>query len=323
MPAKLSTPNSNFIRGRDLVLNEYNPLSIGMLGEIPMFIHQTWKSELMKQDYVNSFDNWSKLHPGFTHVLWTDEDNELLVSTWFPQYLPAYKWLPLIIQKTDFVRLMYLYRYGGIYADMDYVVYQALPDALPQLSGFMAVESPFSLNESLQNSLMISSPGHPLLLEALNIIDNTVFDLRRGKYKSIDLKNKLIGPILATFLTLSLTGPQVLDKAVTRLHMNMNRTRQERKLVASGDTSVNVESIHPASVSVGAPGALRASSGVDVISLDSSFFQGPVAAHLQHGTWMDSLPRQCTPIILVVTFALIALLFLVVLITFCATKYRK
>ena len=287
MPAKLSKPNSFYVRGRDLVLNEYTQPD--NIGEIPMFIHQTWKSDMMKQDYVNSFDNWSKLHPGFVHVLWTDEDNDLLVSTWFPEYLDSYKWLPLVIQKTDFVRLMYLYRYGGIYADMDYVAYKALPPCLPQLCGFMAVQSPFSLNENLQNSLMVSSPGHPVMLAALDIINQTVIDLRaRKKYPVFNLKNKLIGPVLATFLTLSLTGPQVLDKAVSRVVTSKKDFRTD----------------------------------LDVVYLDESFFKGPVAAHLQHSTWMEALPKKCVPLIMVAIVTLLALVAMIVLITHFASRRR-
>lgn len=293
MPAKLSKPNSYYVRGRDLVLNEFTqPDSVG---EVPMFIHQTWKSDMMKQDYVDSFDNWSKLHPGFLHVLWTDEDNLLLVKTWFPQYEASYNWLPIIIQKTDFVRLMYLYKYGGIYADLDYKAYKALPPCLPQLCGFMAVQSPFSLNENLQNSLMISSPGHSVVLEALEIINQTVMDLRaRVKYPGFNLKNKLIGPVLATFLTLSLTGPQVLDKAVSRVATNKTRISTDGSRME-----------------------------IDVVKLDEQFFKGPIAEHLQHSTWMEALPKKCVPLIMVAVVAFLILVAMIVLITYYSSRRQK
>lgn len=294
MPAKLSKPNGYFVRGRDLVLNEYTPPDT--VGEIPMFLHQTWKSELMKQDYVNSFDNWSKLHPGFTHVLWTDEDNDLLVSTWFPQYLSSYQWLPLVIQKTDFVRLMYLYRYGGIYADMDYVAHQAIPPCLPQLCGFMAVQSPFTLNENLQNSLMITSPGHPVVLEAMEVINQSVIDLKaRKKYPNFNLKNKLVGPLLALFVTLGLTGPQVLDKAVSRL------------ATSSRNKENNTESRLDQSV----------------VLLDQSFFKGPVAEHLQDSTWMTGIPKKLVPLIMLFVFSFLVLIAIVVLVTYYSSRRQR
>lgn len=293
MPAKLSKPNNYFVRGRDLVLKEYTQPN--NIGEIPMFLHQTWKSELMKQDYQNSFDNWSKLHPGFTHVLWTDEDNDLLVRTWFPQYLDSYNWLPIVIQKTDFVRLMYLYRYGGIYADLDYVAHKALPPCLPQLCGFMAVQSPFTLNENLQNSLMISSPGHPLVFEAMEIINQTVQDLRaRKKYPNFNLKNKLIGPVLATLLTLSLTGPRVLDKAASRIASTKKTQKDQEK--SRLDTSI--------------------------VYLDDSFFKGPVAEHLQDSNWIQGIHKKCLPLIALVILSFVLLITMVVLVTFYASRRR-
>jgi mannosyltransferase OCH1-like enzyme len=300
MPAKLSKPNNYYVRGRDLVFNEYT--HPGQIGEIPMFIHQTWKSDMMKDDYKHSFDNWSKLHPGFVHVLWTDDDNDLLVRNWFPQFLPSYSWLSLVIQKTDFVRLMYLYRYGGIYADMDYVAHKALPPYLPQLSGFMAVESPFSLSECLQNSLMISSPENQVVLTAMEIIDQSVLDLRSKKYK-LDMKNKLYGPLLSTLYTLGLTGPQVLDKAVTRISTKKAPPQQ------------SYDTIHPAST-----GSRKA---LNIVRLNETFFKGPVASHLQHNTWMHDIPKKCIPLICLTTIVFIMFIVFLVLITFFATKHRK
>lgn len=301
MPAKLSKPDNYYVRGRDLVLNEYT--RPGKIGEIPMFLHQTWKSEVMKDKYKQSFDKWSELHPGFTHVLWLDEDNDLLVQTWFPQYLASYNWLPLIIQKTDFVRLMYLYRYGGIYADLDYECYKSIPPNLPQLCGFLAVESPFSMNECLQNSFMISEPGNPVVLEAMEIINKSVIDLRTRKYKGVDLKNRLYGPLLATFYTLGLTGPQVLDKAVTRV-------ATKKKLL---EENKSFEQVHPAA-SAGKP--------LDVVRLNETFFKGPVAAHLQHNTWVADMPKKCMPLIALASFILIMFLLFVILVTYFATKHR-
>ena len=310
MPAKVSKPNNYYKRGRDLVLGEY--IQPGNVGEIPMFLHQTWKSELMQQDYVHSFDNWSKLHPGFLHVLWTDEDNDLLVKTWFPEFLSSYKWLPLVIQKTDFVRLMYLYRYGGIYADMDYVAYQPIPPFLPQLCGFMAVESPYILNECLQNSLMVTSPENQVVSAALDIINEAVIGLRNNVYKGLDVKNKFIGPLIATFITLYLTGPQVLDKAVSRLN-----TGTLKPVPQGGMRNFNPSSVHPASLE----SFQRAD--ISVVKLSDQFFKGPVAAHLQHKTWVASLPKRCTPLILLTTGLLFLLLSIVVVVTFAATKHRK
>ena len=66
------------------------------------------------------------------------------------------------------VRPFFLYKYGGIYSDMDYVVYKNFFDEVP--SNIVSIpESPYKDNEIIQNALMISPPKN---IFWLIIIDN-------------------------------------------------------------------------------------------------------------------------------------------------------
>lgn len=59
-------------------------------------------------------------HPDHTHVLWNAADNDRLVREHYSDLFHAYQRLPLLTNKLDMVRLLYLHRYGGLYVDMDY-----------------------------------------------------------------------------------------------------------------------------------------------------------------------------------------------------------
>jgi hypothetical protein len=142
---------------------------------------------------------------------------------------------------------------------------------------------------------MISSPGHPLVFEAMEIINQTVQDLRaRKKYPNFNLKNKLIGPVLATLLTLSLTGPRVLDKAASRIASTKKTQKDQEK--SRLDTSI--------------------------VYLDDSFFKGPVAEHLQESSWIQGIHKKCLPLIALVILSFVLLITMVVLVTFYASRRR-
>jgi mannosyltransferase OCH1-like enzyme len=63
--------------------------------------------------------SWQRNHPGWTYRLWTDDSNRELVANHFPWLRHAYERLPAEIQRADLARYLYMFRYGGIYADLD------------------------------------------------------------------------------------------------------------------------------------------------------------------------------------------------------------
>lgn len=80
---------------------------------IPKLIHQSWKDAILP----NKFEKWSrscrKHNPGWEWILWTDEDNDALVNLYFSWFADTYKALPNPISRSDAVRNMYLYIFGG------------------------------------------------------------------------------------------------------------------------------------------------------------------------------------------------------------------
>jgi len=217
----LKEPTTHFVRGADLLNGKFQHTDF--YGQIPRIIHQTWKSETMAPDLLRYFEA--------LHVLWLDEDNERLVQEHFPQFLIQWNALNSIVQKTDIARLMYLYKFGGIYADMDYESYTNIVPFLPQTNGFMLVHSNIQLNEITQNSLMVSVPNHPVILEILNSIAQNIqllyVDKNTQPYKFSDLmyispyytkllKNHLTKPIMKHYLILHTTGPTGVDRALLR-----------------------------------------------------------------------------------------------------------
>jgi inositol phosphorylceramide mannosyltransferase catalytic subunit len=128
---------------------------------IPAILHQTWKS---KTDLPAPFRHWRasflQLNPGFQFPLYDDADNRALLAQVFPQLLPLYDSLPREIFRADFIRPVYLYRFGGFYADLDFQCLAPLASLAGRhdiVLGRMGSDESFA--HSIPNALMASTPG--------------------------------------------------------------------------------------------------------------------------------------------------------------------
>jgi mannosyltransferase OCH1-like enzyme len=99
---------------------------------IPNIFHQTWKTKSGLSEarafWRNSF---VELNPDFTHNLYDDADNAQIVKTYASSLLPVYQAFPLEIYRVDFVRALYLFCFGGFYADLDFQCLQPFAKYCP------------------------------------------------------------------------------------------------------------------------------------------------------------------------------------------------
>ncbi|KAK4939875.1 hypothetical protein LTR10_019943 [Elasticomyces elasticus] len=175
------------------------------LQTIPKLFHQSWSST----DLPAKFGQWSATcrsqHPDWEWVLWTDEDNEELVKTHFPWLLKTYQSLPGTIYRADLVRNLYMYMFGGVYADLDVECLRPVDQlfdtynvsTVPHLKtrphsidkvhtsgrkaffGRMGTDPGFS--NSIPNAWMASTPGHPFfLLVVQSVKDSMGWGSRKG-----------------------------------------------------------------------------------------------------------------------------------------------
>ncbi|KAK9384320.1 nucleotide-diphospho-sugar transferase [Lipomyces mesembrius] len=186
-------------------------------GVVPKLIHQSWTST----DLPAKFEVWSRTcreqNPDWQWVLWTDEDNLNLVKKYFPWFLEYYEKLPGEIYRADLVRNMYMYLYGGMYADLDLeclrpanelfkshnvttVPYSSSYDGSYHSSskaqderkaffGRMGTDDNF--DHSIPNAWMASTPGHPFFLLSL---EGVIEKLKEGDPAKIKAE-ALTGPI--------------------------------------------------------------------------------------------------------------------------------
>jgi hypothetical protein len=139
---------------------------------IPKIIHQTWKSKDIPRHLLRFQESWRQQHPGWEYRLWDDAANEALIAEHYPDFLDYFSRATPTILRVDLVRLAYLHRHGGVYADLDYEVIRPLDDLLATPHAIVGLErggigSVMRGHDYVINALMASPPGHPLWLEVM------------------------------------------------------------------------------------------------------------------------------------------------------------
>ena len=139
---------------------------------IPKIIHQTWKDTQVPDKWRDYVDSWKRLHPHWEYRLWTDKDARCFIAEHHPEFLPKFDAYPLNIQRADAIRYFVLYKYGGLYVDMDVESLRPIDDLLACRRVVIAPEPAFLLphfgrQEMVTNAIMASVPEHPFFLSAM------------------------------------------------------------------------------------------------------------------------------------------------------------
>ncbi|KAK9834869.1 hypothetical protein WJX81_004897 [Elliptochloris bilobata] len=142
--------------------------------QIPHIFHQSWKDEDVPEKYAQWRASWIELHPGWEFKLWTDEDNEALVTEQYPWFKDTYDSFAKPVMKADASRVLYLHHYGGVYADLDFEalknVEPLLADRHVLLAAVTKEDSSRHETQPIPNAWMASVRHHPFWLFALQTI---------------------------------------------------------------------------------------------------------------------------------------------------------
>jgi hypothetical protein len=131
---------------------------------IPKIIHHICPKDFRRwhPKWFHCYGSWLRVFPKeeYTHMHWFDDElEEVIKNDGFEWFLPTFQNYNVNIKRIDMVRPFLLYKYGGIYADMDIEVYKNFFDQLHE-EKVSIVESPYKGNENIANCLMASPVGN-------------------------------------------------------------------------------------------------------------------------------------------------------------------
>ncbi len=132
---------------------------------IPKIIMQSWKTKEVPHKWRNAPKSIKKVMPDWKYVLMDDEDNRNMVKEHFPDFLPHYDNFPHNIQRADCSRYIFLYLYGGLYIDMDFLIERDLSPLFT--NGEVFLVSSGNVAGYYTNSFMASKPRAKFWLEVI------------------------------------------------------------------------------------------------------------------------------------------------------------
>lgn len=104
--------------------------------QIPQIIHQTWKNESLPENFKRMSNSWKERHRDWKYIFWTDEMNRNFIKDNFSYFLPIFDGYESNIQRVDAVRYFILYKYGGVFIDLDF---ECLANINPLLGNSMCI----------------------------------------------------------------------------------------------------------------------------------------------------------------------------------------
>jgi hypothetical protein len=137
-----------------------------MTGEaIPKLFHWIWLgSTPLPEHHRRWIDGWLELHPGWDHVVWTDQNRPTFVNETEFEQSKSFS------AKSNVARYELVHRYGGVYIDTDIECLRSIEPLLDAVDAFAVVEE----GNSLASCIFGAIPGHRWLADVIERLPGSV-----------------------------------------------------------------------------------------------------------------------------------------------------
>ena len=152
----LEKPNPNGRLFQALYEAYQNETEISEEYIIPKMIHFVWVGSPVPLPYKKFIASWKRLHPDWIVKVWTDQAVAFLGLR--NQY--AYDSARNFGEKADIARYEILYRYGGVYVDIDFECVKPFDNLHKSCEVYAGINGD---NECLLNGLIGIRAGHPIM----------------------------------------------------------------------------------------------------------------------------------------------------------------
>lgn len=167
-------------------------------------IFQSWCKKKVHKMVERKIESFKRMNPEYKYHLYDDDDMDKFVNEHFKGTIAdCYNRLNIIVAKVDFWRYLVLYKYGGVYLDIDSSIEKPLRGLIKdQDQAIITAER----NPGLYVQWgLIFSKDHPILKRTIDLI---CVNIRNNSYPN-DIHK--------------MTGPTVYTKAINQIHKEMTK----------------------------------------------------------------------------------------------------
>jgi mannosyltransferase OCH1-like enzyme len=173
---------------------------------IPKNIFQSWITKDLHPEIQKKVNLTKQLNPEYNYQLYTDSEIDEFVNTFYPgEVSECFNRLNVPVAKVDFWRYLVLYKYGGIYVDLDSSINTSL-DSFIKEDDTAIITAETNPNTFVQWALIFDKE-HPILNKVIELVlDN----IQHNSYPNDILR---------------MTGPQVYSRAIMDVHFDLFNER--------------------------------------------------------------------------------------------------
>jgi hypothetical protein len=150
---------------------------------IPKIIWQTYKDkyEILPQYIIDCIETWKILNPEYEYKYMDDyAAEEFILNEFGLDWYNIFKAVPLGVMRGDIWRYLVIYKYGGVYADIDTICKKPISQWLNNKYDFIVADD--GDGKSFCQYIFAAKKEHELLL--------SVIDLIKNKFNNPDYTNK-------------------------------------------------------------------------------------------------------------------------------------
>lgn len=179
----------------------------------------------IEQLITKMINKYKLLNPCYKYHLYDDTDMDNFVNEYFNgEISECYNKLNITVAKSDFWRYLVLYKYGGIYLDMDSSIEKPLDDLIKEEDQAI-ITAEGNPNLYVQWGLIFSK-GHPILKKTIELICNNIIN---NSYPNNIHK---------------MTGPMVYSIAINEIHKQLfNNIINHKDITKNTDITYNFNNI--------------------------------------------------------------------------------
>ena len=178
MRASLDDKVDQWLQNAEVMLNCPELFMTNQQTHVPNFVHRIWECREIPNRYATALNTWVGKTKNMSVFFWTrNTSRQFVLKLEGAEKLMLYDRLLPGAYKADFFRYLLIYKFGGLYSDIDTILHKDLSanDVAHLRDDAVTVARDLTPSRLLNGGILIAPPGHALFRCALGeVVDHSL-----------------------------------------------------------------------------------------------------------------------------------------------------